>query len=346
MVKTISKENASRVPTYKRVRGIKSKKLPNNSRNKKDTKEPKIKTIPLDINYYLKPKIDALLEAENQNLLQLRKQEDEEFMEYINSNPTEVQKYSQESRVKAIIGLKDMIYQILDLYKIQKNIKQDKPIREMKFPDSLELAVIALLERYLYKTEKVLKKNELVKALFSCLIYIDKEKNIGVFTSSFFSKPNSPFELDLNILSTVDLVLYPVKIYDYFEIFFLRISQLKKEDKKYQQYVDKFKKVFIEINFYLVFHEDSKMKSPSTNFISCLYLTYNFIKKNDSLENDFVLGHINYYKDLMNYDVQEYFSAKNILIESKNVYDSFVNELKVNTKCKEGFIKDNNINCI
>ena len=346
MVKIVSKADASRVATTKRVRGIKSKTNPTNIRKKKDSKAPKIKTIPFDFNYYLKPKIDSLLEAENQNLQLLKEQEDIEFMEYIDTNPCDVKNYNPEHRVKAIIGLKDMIYQIIELYKNQQRLKQDKSVREMKFPDNFELSVIALFERYLYKIGKDLNRNEIIKALFSCLIYIDKEQNIGVFNSSFFSKPNAPFELDLSVLSTVDLVIYPIKIYDYFDIFYLRISQQKKDDKQYQQYIIKFKKVFIEINFYLVFHENSKMKRPSTNFISCLYLTYNFIKNNDSLENNTVLWYINYYNNILNYDVQEYSTAKSIILESKNVYDAFVNELKVNKNCKEGLINGNNINCI
>ena len=82
-------------------------------------------------------------------------------------------------------------------------------------------------------SEKDLSKSENIKSLFSCLIFIDQFQNIQVFTTSFFKKTTNPnFEMDLNILNVVDLNLFPVKIYDYFEIFYLRISQQKKADKK------------------------------------------------------------------------------------------------------------------
>ena len=44
-----------------------------------------------------------------------------------------------------------------------------------------------------------------------------------------------------------------MKVYDYFEIFFLRISQEKKTDKKYQKYINLFKDVFNEFDFYFSF---------------------------------------------------------------------------------------------
>ena len=36
----------------------------------------------------------------------------------------------------------------------------------------------------------------------------------------------------------------------------------------------KFKQVFLEMEFYFAFHENSKTVKPSINFVSCLLLTY------------------------------------------------------------------------
>ena len=152
--------------------------------------------------------------------------------------------------------------------------------------------------------------------------------------------------MDLNILNVVDLNLFPVKIYDYFEIFYLRISQQKKADKKYQKYIKLFKDVFAEFNFYFTFHENSKIKKPSINFISCLIMTNTFIINKYKQKYDIVENCINYYKKVMNYDEQEYLFAKEIIKESKHVYDYLVSNLKVNKKCKEGIINNNNINYI
>ena len=175
---------------------------------------------------------------------------------------------------------------------------------------------------------------------------MDQFQNIQVFTTSFFKKTTNPnFEMDLNILNVVDLNLFPVKIYDYFEIFYLRISQEKKADKKYQKYIKLFKDVFAEFNFYFTFHENSKIKKPSINFISCLIMTNTFIINKYKQKYDIVENCINYYKKVMNYDEQEYLFAKEIIKESKHVYDYLVSNLKVNKKCKEGLINNININC-
>ena len=345
MVKTISKAIASSSNTAKRVRGVKSR-LASNADRKTKSKATKIRRKPFDMNYYLKPKVDFLLCAEGQNMSQLLEQEESEFMEYMEANTTEIKNFSQVDRAKALIGLKDLIYQAIDLRQLQgQNQSQGQPKAELKFPDNFEPSVIALFERYLYKVGKDLSKNEVFNALYSSLIYIDKEQNIYVFNSPFF-RQISKFILDLEFLSIVDLVIYPVKIYDYFEMFFLRISQQKKYDKNYQQYVEKFKKVFNEMNFYVCFHENSKMKRPSYNFVSCLYLTYNFIKNNYSLENDSVLKYLNYYKNIIKYNIQDYYSSKSLISESIKVYHNFVNILNVNKKCKNGLINVDNINLV
>ena len=349
MVKAILKAGVSRVFTAKRVRGIKTKNTSTNSRKKTKAKDIKIKSQTLDIDYYLKPKIIDLLTEEDQNIKQLREQEESEFveyMEYIDSFPNEVKNYSQEHRVKAIISLNDLINQVvIQLTKKMKEQSQGNPDSDKNFPDNFEFSVLALFERYLYKVGKDLSKNELMKAFICCLIYIDKEQNLCVFNSSFFNQ-KFPFELDLSFLSIVDLVIYPVKIYDYFEIFYLRISQQKKGDKNYQKYIEKFKGIFIELNFYFVFNENSKMKKPSSNFISCLYLTYNFLKNNNSLENETVLCYINHYKEIMKYNIQDYYFSKDLLLDSKKVYDEFASKLTVDKTFKEGLINNINIKCI
>ena len=333
MVKTILKSTTSRASTEKRVRGIKSRIKPNNSTKKAKASARKIQSKPFDINYYLQSKIDFLFDQEDYTLTRLMKTEELEFSEM---KPDKIPKYKQEHRALAIIGLKDIIYQVHDLSQGKLNLSE-------KFIFS----VIALYEFYLVKLEKELSKTEIIKALFSCLVLVDQVENIQVFTTSFFKKTTNPnFELDLDIINVVDLNLFPVKVYDYFEIFFLRISQDKKTDKKYHKYINLFKDVFNEFDFYFSFHENSKIKKPSTNFISCLIMTNIFIKSNFSLNYEIVEDYINHYKNIMKYDDQQYLFAKEIIKESKQVYDDLVIKLKVNKKCKEGLINNVNINCI
>ena len=334
MVKTIIKSFTSRYSTEKRVRGVKSKIKQNNLKKKKRFEIRKVPHNIFDINYYIKSKIDLLSSDEDQSLRILKTTEKSEFAEV--RFDLEHPKYKQEHRALAIIGLKDIIYQVIELSQ-----------KKLKIKDAFVFSVIALYERYLQNTPKELTKNEMIKSLFSCLIYMDKFENLGVFTTSFFKKTNPSFVLNIDMLNVVDLNLFPVKIYDYFEIFFLRVSQLNKEDKIYQDYIALFKSVFTEINFYVSFHENSRYKKPSINFISCLFISYVFIKNNFSKENDTIKAYINHYKNVMEYDnEQDYLFAREIIKESKYVYDDLIRNLKVNKLCKEGLINNVNLNCI
>ena len=333
MVKTIIKSIVSRGSRTKRIRGVKSRIKSNNSIKKEKNNSRKIEAKPFDMNYYSQPKINFLLSQEDNTITRLLKKEALEFSEV---KPDETPKYKQEHRAVALIGLKDIIFQVFELSK-----------GKLSLPDNFVFSVIALYELYIRSSKKDLSKSENIKSLFSCLIFIDQFQNIQVFTTSFFKKTTNPnFEMDLNILNVVDLNLFPVKIYDYFEIFFLRISQEKKDDKKYQKYINLFNDVFAEFNFYFSFHENSKIKKPSINFISCLIMTYTFISNKYKLKYEIIEDYINYYKRIMKYDDQEYLFAKEIIKESKHVYDYLVGNLKVNKKCKEGLINNDNINCI
>jgi len=334
MVKTIIKSFTSRYSTEKRVRGVKSKIKQNNLKKKKRFEIRKVPHNIFDINYYIKSKIDLLSSDEDQSLRILKTTEKSEFAEV--RFDFEHPKYKQDHRALAIIGLKDIIYQVIELSQ-----------KKLKIKDAFVFSVIGLYERYIQNSPKELTKNEMIKSLFSCLIYMDKFENLGVFTTSFFKKTNPSFVLNIDMLNVVDLNLFPVKIYDYFEIFFLRVSQLKKEDKIYQDYIALFKSVFTEINFYVSFHENSRYKKPSINFISCLFISYVFIKNNFSKENDTIKAYINHYKNVMEYDnEQDYLFAREIIKESKYVYDDLIRNLKVNKLCKEGLINNVNLNCI
>ena len=333
MVKTIIKSIVSRGSRTKRIRGVKSRIKSNNSIKKEKNNSRKIEAKPFDMNYYSQPKINFLLSQEDNTITRLLKKEALEFSEV---KPDETPKYKQEHRAIALIGVKDIIFQVFELSK-----------GKLSLPDNFVFSVIALYELYIRSSKKDLSKSENIKSLFSCLIFIDQFQNIQVFTTSFFKRTTNPnFEMDLNILNVVDLNLFPVKIYDYFEIFFLRISQEKKDDKKYQKYINLFNDVFAEFNFYFSFHENSKIKKPSINFISCLIMTYTFISNKYKLKYEIIEDYINYYKRIMKYDDQEYLFAKEIIKESKHVYDYLVGNLKVNKKCKEGLINNDNINCI
>lgn len=322
MVKSFTKSPVpQRIPT-KRTRRIKQKKVPNRPK-----KILKIKSS--DISYYLESNINFLLSQEESNIDRLRRIEDFEFRE---SNAGFGEVYKKEDRELAIIGLEDMINCILE----------NNPDKKMICPDSLDSSVIALLDYYLKKSKNKLNKKELINILYSSLIYINIQKNLKMFETYFLQN----FELNMDFLEVIDLNLYPVKVFDYFEMFFLRISQSNKDDKNHQEYANVFKKVFTELNFYLNYNDNSKIYRPYDKFIYCLLMTKSFLKNNMSLEDQIVEQFIEYYKNKILFDVNSYQKCCDLIKESKYSFDKLLYEKSVNNLYKENLIHVNNLNLI
>lgn len=331
MVKIIYKSKISRGVRTKRIRGLKfkiiSNKIRKNTRKKPRRITPKPKHF--DNNYYIKSKINFLLSQEEETLERFRNIENTEFYEQTNAN---TDKYKKQDRELAIIGLKDMVCQIISANPTIKDI----------IPITFIPSVIALLDYYLKKTKKQLNRTNLIKALYSAIIFIDKERGLGIFNKSFLNN----FELGTEFLKIIDINLYPIKVYDYFEIFFLRISQVNKYDLKHKEYLRKFKKVFIEFDFYLSFNNKYKLFKPYQNFISCLLLTRSFLKNNRFLKDEIVDNYIEYFKSKIEYDEYLFNSCFNFIKESKYTFDTYMNTLNINNLCKKGLVNLNNINSI
>ena len=319
MVKGIFQATLVTKEKTKRVRGTKSKKELNKNKKAKTNKKSKIKNEepsekPFDMNYYLKERINFLKTIEDMALNKLLELEKEEFLE-INSNAKENEsKYSEENRALVLIGLKDIISQLCE---------QNK---ELKFPESFIFAAIALFDYYLDRAEKKFKRSDMVKALYACLDLIDKKLNIGVFSSSFFKKFYDT-DLQIDIIEAVDLNFNPVKIYDFFDIFYFKITK-KKTNCDFLEYMERFRNVFLDISFYILFHEHSKKEKPSINFVSCLLLTYEntkiFLPKNENFKEFYeFLGQFEYYET-------DFSNSKIMLAESIDVYSKLMKNLNVN----------------
>ena len=318
MAKGIFQANIVTKGKKKRVRGTKSKKeLKKNKKSKTDIKS-KIKSEntpdkPFDMNYYyLKERIKFLKTIDDMTINKLLELEKEEFLE-INSNTKENEpNYSEENRALVLVGLKDIISQLCE---------QNEGL---KFPDSFIFEAIALFDYYLDRAEKKFKRSDMVKALYACLDLIDKKLNVGVFCSSFF-KNFYDTDLQIEIIETVDLNFKPVKIYDFFQIFYFKITQ-KKTNCKFLEYMDIFKNVFLDISFYILFHEHSKKEKPSTNFVSCMLLTYQntkiFLPENENFQE------MNEFLRLIEYYPSDFLNSKIMLEESIDVYNKLMKNLK------------------
>ena len=320
MVKSTLKQSNKRQAKEKRVKSLTLKIKKNKKKSLKQIKKSKNKTNktqekPAYLNYYLKDKINFLNSELIYTLNNLVNKENSEFYENIKIIAANNINYREEQRAFILIWLKDLIYQIC-----QQNIN-------VKFPDNFIFAVIALFDSYLTKCEKQVNKQDMVKILYGCADIIDKEQNLGIFTSPFFQKYHNN-GIEFEILEIVDLELYPAKLYDFFEVFYFKVSQNKKNDTVFINYFKIFRQTFLDLAFYLLFHEYSKTKKPSINFISCLLLTYektkNFLPKKDN----YLDICINEFKNKFEYLDDEYSNIKIIIEESFYIYNKMYDNLK------------------
>lgn len=319
MVKEIFKAYDMKKTPIKRSRGLKLKKVTKTNKKSKARKSQKTKKEnssekPFDMNYYLKERINFLNTIDKKSINDLLNLEKDEFLE-CNSNTKENEpKYTEKNRALVLIGLKDIISQLC-----QQN-------ENLKFPDSFIYFIIAIFDYYLSLSEKELKRSDMVKALYACLDLIDKMLNIGVFSTSFFKKFYDT-DLEIEIMETVDLNFIPVKIFDYFDIFYFKITQ-NQNNQKLLEYMENFKKVFLDISFYILFHEHSKKEKPSTNFVSCLLLTYENTKEilpdNENFKE--------FYEFLKQFEYSEtdFSNSKIMLEESIDVYNKLLKNLEQN----------------
>ena len=139
MVKIIYKSKISQHIRTKRVRGLKFKII-SNKRIKNFGRKPRriaLKQKRFDKNYYLKPKINILLSQEDETLERFRSIENAEFSEQTNAT---TDNYRKQDRELAIIGLKDMVCQIISANPTIKNI----------IPKNFIPSVIALLDYFIF----------------------------------------------------------------------------------------------------------------------------------------------------------------------------------------------------
>lgn len=312
MVKKIISSKLFRQAKEKRVRGKKSKAQIGKKKSAKKSKNmrKKLEKESFNKDYFLEERINFLSMQEPTFINKLLEREKNEFNEknQDNSRP----KYKQENRVLTLIGLKDIITQI----------REQNP--HLKIQDKFIFSVMALFDFYLEKSERELKRVDMIKALYSCLGIIDKLENIRVFSDPYFEKYKG-CDSETEIIETVDLNFYPVKLFDYFDAFYFKIKQIKKNDKKFLEYFEQFKKIFLDFAFYLVFHEHSLKLRPSTNFVSCLLLTYdrsqNILPKSQNFNelNDFIKQ--------FEYSKEELLNANIMAEESIFVYNKMLQNI-------------------
>jgi hypothetical protein len=221
-------------------------------------------------------------------------------------------KYHPEDRHFIFIG-------ILDLF--------EKVNAETELPENLIFSAIAFFDKYLEKTEKVLSKKEMVSALYACLDILDKEQNINIFTHEMF-KPFFTFETECEILETVDLEVYPEKLYDHFQKMYFFLTQIHQIDSNFMKFVKEFKKIFLNFAFFLLFHNESKKKTPISNFISCCILSYEKCKNTLPQESTILKECIEEIKKNNNYSDNDSEKSRQLIDESICNFNKIYREIK------------------
>ena len=221
-------------------------------------------------------------------------------------------KYHPEDRHFIFIG-------ILDLF--------EKVNAETELPENLIFSAIAFFDKYLEKTEKVLSKKEMVSALYACLDILDKEQNINIFTHEMF-KPFFTFETECEILETVDLEVYPEKLYDHFQKMYYFLTQIHQIEPTFMKFVKEFKKIFLNFAFFLLFHNESKKKTPISNFISCCILSYEKCKNTLPQESTILKECIEEIKKNNNYSDNDSEKSRQLIDESICNFNKIYREIK------------------
>ena len=221
-------------------------------------------------------------------------------------------KYHPEDRHFIFIG-------ILDLF--------EKVNAETELPENLIFSAIAFFDKYLEKTEKVLRKKEMVSALYACLDILDKEQNINIFTHEMF-KPFFTFETECEILETVDLEVYPEKLYDHFQKMYYFLTQIHQIDSNFMKFVKEFKKIFLNFAFFLLFHNESKKKTPISNFISCCILSYEKCKNTLPQESTILKECIEEIKKNNHYSDNDSEKSRQLIDESICNFNKIYREIK------------------
>jgi hypothetical protein len=221
-------------------------------------------------------------------------------------------KYHPEDRHFIFIG-------IMDLF--------EKVNAEVELPENFIFSTIAFFDKYLEKTEKFLSKKEMVSALYACLDILDKEQNINIFTHEMF-KPFFTFETECEILETVDLEVYPEKLYDHFQKMYYFLTQIHQIDSNFMKFVKEFKKIFLNFAFFLLFHNESKKKTPISNFISCCILSYEKCKNTLPQESTILKECIEEIKKNNHYSDNDSEKSRQLIDESICNFNKIYREIK------------------
>lgn len=196
--------------------------------------------------------------------------------------------------------------------------------QQTTLPENFIFSAIALFDKYLGKNNKYLSKNDMIRCFFACLDLLDKEQNIGVFTSPFFKKYFN-YKIEYKILDILNLKIYPKKMYDYFSKFYYNVYMKYQENNHILDFLNVFKKAFLEISFFFLFYNETIDKKPYENFIYCLLYSFEKAKELMPTEAECIENYISQFKDeFINYSEMEFNNIKKLIKESFILFNNLL----------------------
>lgn len=189
--------------------------------------------------------INTLSSMAQSSFKSLLEQEEQEENEKNQEETKKTANYCSEDRFKALIEIKRTLFYFTNYSNIH-------------IPKSYLFSVIALVDCFLANTEKKVNNLSEMRLIFFCAMkIIAKDLHIDYFLSNDFFKnmadKDTLNKLEIDLIYTVDAVIYPMKAYDYFQRIFAFSYQNLTSEKSGDEY-NYLKNILLQ--FYKVFHQN------------------------------------------------------------------------------------------
>lgn len=251
----------------------------------------------------------------------------------------------QEEKEKIPDEKKFLKFNSEDRFKVLKEIKKTihyyKVYSSYHIPQNYLFSVIALADKFLENTEREVISLSEMKLIYICAMkIIAKDFHVDAFLSDdFFQSPEDEdtlIDLEIEMLCTVDALIYPLKGYDYFQRLFAFSFQSLTEGKTGPEYeflkniLLKFYQIFYEFCFLFTIRNSfiEEQLRPSIVFSTCFKLTFEKLKEILGSENSIFFAFEQIYElteKKINYPIEKYTKYKQEVEEVFEKISKYIN---------------------
>ena len=300
-------QKKKRQNTKKKIHKIKKPKmditsLQNIQKNLFQIEKTEIPQFEHDTDYYLQDKINFLEDLFPSSFEELQKKDLMEMEKKLNKKKK--LNFREEDRIKVLI----------QMYRFITCIQQ----QEKNIPDNYYFSAVALLDLYLDNTDDFLSIKDIEKIMVVIMIILAKIDRIVFFNTNFkdYLTESQISELEVKIINAIDLELYPIKNFDYFECLYLHINTIEKKNPyHFKILIRELKEIYKESAFLLTLFYNSNKINCSTNFVSCMIYSYDKFIENGDVDvyfRSFMNQLLNNIKRQFNYSEKDYIISEGI----------------------------------